>query len=470
MFNTRKATLFFSFFFKFFLVSNAQDINVPQNALLSHLLRDSNQISRITISKDPIIPQPVPFSKNHQQLIKSNTGLYVFIDGTGRIYKVKNWDKNWVNFTRIDSTKFFGFNKGSQKFISQDTIFSFGGYGFWHFNGSLSYFTAKKEWEMLPLNMEIPYYEVYDRISSISQYDFDNGVFYFSAITVGQQTVVNAPVNDSFYAFNFHKRQVQSIGKIVFSRPEFIRFCENRKVQTPLGLLMDCPFDDNKDYLFNIKDNQIFTSDNRIMQQLISSSNYASNNLLFYQNGYLYSTTFPFDKLDSLKFDFSKFKLLNRKIYETYNVPSTSNFSSLISKHGLTILLPLLFILSIVLVFFVKRKNKEVKVQKIQDNVQIDELLSPLENQLLKQFISIIDKNQRCSTDELNNMLGVGLKTTEIKKKARTDFITKVNYKLKQHFSMSEDVIIRTRSEDDKRSYLYSVSPTLILKIKKLLN
>ncbi len=66
--------------------------------------------------------------------------------------------------------------------------------------------------------------------------------------------------------------------------------------------------------------------------------------------------------------------------------------------------------------------------------------------------------------------MGVALKSIEIKKKARTDFITKVNHKLKQHFLLSDDIIIRNRSEEDKRSYLYSIDPDLIIKIKKMLN
>ena len=35
---------------------------------------------------------------------------------------------------------------------------------------------------------------------------------------------------------------------------------------------------------------------------------------------------------------------------------------------------------------------------------------------------------------------------------------------------MSEDVIVRNRSDEDKRSYLYSISKGLIVKIKELLD
>jgi len=470
MFIARKLSCVIVFVLISIIILSAQNVKVPQNALLNHLLRDTTSVVNITLSQDPIIPQPSQFARNFQQLVKSKTGLYVFIDGTGRIYKATSWDDNWVNFNRIDSTIFFGFNRGSQKFIIRDTIFSFGGYGFWHFNGSLSYFTSRKEWEMVMLNKEIPYYNLNDRISSIAQYDINNSQFYFSAISIGQQTITNDIANDSFYVFDIHTRNLRALGKRLISKGDMARFAEPHKVETPFGILMDSPFDDNRDYILNIKDNLIYASENRFMQQLIPSSTYTINNLLFYQNGYLFASSFPFDKIDSLKFDISKFKLLSSKIYSTNKVGAVIDIKSKIFQFGFYILSTIVFILLFVIFYLFRAKKSSNKYSNHQDATKTDELLSSLEKQLLKQFISKIEKNQRCSTDELNNLLGVGLKSNEIKKKARTDFITKVNYKLRQHFSMSEDVIVRNRSDEDKRSYLYSISKDLIVKIKELLD
>lgn len=466
----KKAALLVVIVFNVFLYSNAQDIKVPQNALLSHLLRNSDQIFRIPISKDPIIPQPAPFTNNFQQLLKSKNGLYICIDGTGRVYKAKSWNDKWVNFEKIDSTTFFGSNKGSQKFIIGDTLFSFGGYGFWHFNGALSYFTTQKEWEMLPLNLEVPYYEINDRISSISQYDFKNNLFYFSAIPIGQQTVINAPLNDSFYVFDIRKRNVRAIGKSLISKEDYMRFAESHKVETPWGLLMDSPYGDHRDYLLSIKDNLMYVSESRIIQQLIPSSKYSNNILMFYQNGYLYASAYPFDRVDSLKFDIGKFKLLDTKIYSGKKKLAEFKIKTFVTKYGITILVMIIVVLLIIIGYLFQWKKKSKSTKDIPEKVLQEGLLSPLEKQLLKQFISKIEKNKTCSTDELNSMLGVALKSIEIKKKARTDFITKVNHKLKQHFLLSDDIIIRNRSEEDKRSYLYSIDQQLIIKIKKMLN
>ncbi len=449
---------------------SAQNVKVPQNALFRHLLRDTVQVSRITLSIDPIIPQPPPFQKNFQQLIKSKSGLYIFIDGTGRVFKAISWDNDWVNFERIDSTIFFGFNKGSQKFIIGDTIFSFGGYGFWHFNGSLSYFTLRKEWEMLPLNKEVPYFNINDRISSICQYDFINSKFYFSGIPIGQQTISNAQANDSFYVFDICKRHLTALGKSTFSKAEFVRYSANRKVETPYGILMDSPFDDNRDVILNIKDNSVYASENRIIQQLIPSSAYTFNNILFYQNGYLFVGSFPFTRIDSLKFDITKFKLVNTKIYTTSPSDVELSYLFYLNKYDHYISAVIICVLLYFVIYLYRTRKLVAKVDSNFEPTKVAEILTSLEKQLLKQFVNKIEKNEYCSTEELNTLLGVALKSTEIKKKARTYFITKVNYKLKQHFSVSEDIITRNRSAEDKRSYLYSIPKKIISEVKELID
>jgi hypothetical protein len=191
---------------------------------------------------------------------------------------------------------------------------------------------------------------------------------------------------------------------------------------------------------------------------------------MFYQNGYLYASAYPFDRIDSLKFDIGKFKLLDTKIYSAKKKLAEFKINTLVTKYSITILVMIIVVLLIVIGYLFQWKKKSKSLKGVPEKVQQEELLSPLEKQLLKQFISKIEKNKTCSTDELNSMLGVALKSIEIKKKARTDFITKVNHKLKQYFLLSDDIIIRNRSEEDKRSYLYSIDQELIIKIKKMLN
>ncbi len=451
------------------LVTNlqAQNIQIPQNALLKQLLRDSISVGHISISKTPIIPQPIEFSQNFQQLIKYHNSLFILIDGTGRVFKATKWNEKEVQFTRVDSTYYFGYNKGSRKLIINDTIFSFGGYGFWHFNGCLSFLTPHREWEMIQLNKEIPYYNINDLISSIANFDEINKELFFSAAPIIQQTVLNGIENDSFYVLNIANRNIKTLGKNIFTKSIFEKFIITKKVETPYGILFDDPLNDNRDFILNIKNNQIYTSNHRILQSLITSSAYALENVLFYKKGNLYVSTPPFDKVDSIKFDITQFKLDSAKLYEVENNRSLYK----LNKNLFNIILfssSIVVLFLFVIVIFFKMKKRKTKI-KIEPGIQNDEILTPLEKQLLKDFITLIESKGNCSTDELNNLLGVGFKTNEIKKKARTDFVTKVNLKLMNYFQTQKDVIIRERSEIDKRSFLYSLEIKIINEIKKLL-
>lgn len=445
----------------------SQEIQVLQNALLKHLLRDSIPVSHISISNTPLIPQPAEFAKNFQQLVKTGNSLYLFIDGTGRVYKVSKWDDQQVSFSRVDSTFYFGYNQGARKLIINDTLFSYGGYGFWHFNGCLSYFTSHKDWEMQPLNKDIPFFNVNNRYSSIVYFDSRKQDLYFSAAPIVQQTVVHGLENDSFYVLNTAKRNVQTLGKNLFDKAKFEKFIVAKQVETPYGILFDCPFDDNRDFILNLKDNEVYASEGRVLQSLIPSAAYASDNILFYQNGYLYVSTAPFNKMDSLNFDIKKFNKLENKIFVPVNTPDLIQGIEY-NKFTLIVIGLILFITVGYLFYTLLFKKRNVNEQIEQFNEQ-QELLSPLEKQLLKQFIGMVEEKGVCSTESLNNLLGVGYKTIEIKKKARTDFITKVNYKLRAHFSTQSDMIIRDRSDLDKRSYLYSIDREMIPQIKKLL-
>ena len=97
------------------------------------------------------------FSKYSHVLIKHSNDLFIRLDGTGRVYKVKNKIGDTLLVNRIDSTHFFGYNGAAYEFIYRDTIMSLGGFGFWKKNGQLRYYSHQNhEWDIIPLNLEIP--------------------------------------------------------------------------------------------------------------------------------------------------------------------------------------------------------------------------------------------------------------------------------------------------------------------------
>jgi len=70
------------------------------------------------------------FSNYPQLLIKGEKGLYINIDGTGRIYQITHKKNDSLLIKRLDSTFFFGYNNSAYTFNYNDTIMSLGGFGY----------------------------------------------------------------------------------------------------------------------------------------------------------------------------------------------------------------------------------------------------------------------------------------------------------------------------------------------------
>lgn len=86
-------------------------------------------------------------------ILEAGQNTYLFPDGMFDVYE---WvDSQWVNRYK---GPFGGYNYDSKKFVWQDRIFSFGGYGFWHLHGQLIEFDFHEGgWEILPFSKDLPY-------------------------------------------------------------------------------------------------------------------------------------------------------------------------------------------------------------------------------------------------------------------------------------------------------------------------
>jgi hypothetical protein len=138
------------------ILSFTQEYKVPTTPMLSFLYETEGNINAITnTSKLKLIPYKLGYDKlfDYYKIIKHNTGLYFLLNGTGQIYKATNLNESYLYISRIDSTKFVGNSFFSIDFMYKDSLFSFGGYGFWHDNGQLRKYNQEyHEWEIVKLN------------------------------------------------------------------------------------------------------------------------------------------------------------------------------------------------------------------------------------------------------------------------------------------------------------------------------
>ena len=83
-------------------------------------------------------------------LVKEKRQIWIQPLGSGKLFEVKKSLKGY-ELQRIDSTIHSGVNSNSYTFLLHDTIFQYGGSGFWHLRGIITYFSKQThEWELYP--------------------------------------------------------------------------------------------------------------------------------------------------------------------------------------------------------------------------------------------------------------------------------------------------------------------------------
>jgi hypothetical protein len=445
----------------------SQTIIVPQNKLLQHLLRNPGTVFSIksefpNFSKT-LLPLTDEFKEYTQELVCGEKGLFVIINGTSRVYKAINWNEKIVEFKRIDSSKFFGYNFGSLNFILKDSLLSFGGYGFWHSNGILRYFDERNEWDRIKLNKEIQFG------SNVYSFNTIKSKLFWYVNIDNNDAITTNQILDSIYELNIPAKTITTLGH---SSINLLAYSSRLSILTPNGLFFSDPKTDGKNVLLDLENNCVLKTatnkSNDYFKYLYHSNSINENTIFFYQNEYIYSTKYPFQQIDSVKFDISTFEKTNEKIYTPIDhKESIWHFNNLLFILVSIILIVVFFYLIQKKIIKSKFKNQiENPVEIIKESQNLINttskfeyaLFSELEKSFINQLILRSQKNGFCTTDEINNLLGVSQKSVEIQKKARTDFITKINQSFKEFKNTDENFIKRVRSEKDKRSFNYSIS------------
>jgi hypothetical protein len=76
-------------------------------------------------------------------------------------------------------------------------------------------------------------------------------------------------------------------------------------------------------------------------------------------------------------------------------------------------------------------------------------------------------ENSNLSIDEMNFVLGLKNKQIQIQKTVRNETINRINYKFNTIYKLETTFIIRIKSENDKRTFNYSIGNENILIYKK---
>lgn len=437
------------------IYSNGQGLRIKNNDLFKTLYRD--QFNPVSIINHDInlffaIKDNPRLSEFTHHLIKNKDKLYIVVERTGRVYEVEKSDQDTIQINRIDSTHYYGYNGGAILFSFNDTIFSFGGNGFWHNNGQLRYFSFKNhEWQITQIEKEIPC------IYTLFYKDDVQKCLYYLTLPMIDEVTGKKQNNASICKLDLINRTNTELGeisdyflKLLTENSSYYSFVSLSSLG---GLLVN--FNIENQYLVLFDKNEIYKSKSPIIKDAFFGNSekrfpifsFSTNNKIFYVKN-----KDKYYKVDSVKFVMGDFEKTSYSVYEKSITAYKEAFSYLL----------LLFCLIITSIFYIyfKKKNRSKGKMPIEDVLDDTSVLrfNEIEKDLINKMIAAIIEKRQLNAEVLNAALGLAKKSLEIQKKGRTEAINRINHKFKVLYNVNSDLIERVRSEQDRRFYNYVIN------------
>lgn len=389
-----------------------------QNGSIKYIHSGGNQVylDSLSLKKDQI-----------QELIKTKNSYYIVTRGSGLVFKENLKNDSLINFIRIDRTQFDGYNFDDIKFDYRDTLFSIGGFGFWRNNGQIRYFTENKEWELL-----LP--ELPDGISNRNIWNLDqkNGLFY--------TLIKSNEAGYKLFKINLANKtwRAEALSDLISS--ELLLNIEN-PIQIQLNNRASSLLCySNKIYYIDLEKSELKIASNDKLLNFLNKNKIREAS--YYEiNNKLYVYNFANSTIDSIAFKDNDFISLSQN----------SNFS----QYKMIMIVFGFLIIGLVIYYVLRKKNKS--------GIDINEF----EKEFIMKLIS--KKGSIINIENLNYLLGLSKKSIEIQKKNRSEFLNKLNQKLKEVLNTEDNIIIRIKEEEDKRVFVYQLNLDYFEKIEALM-
>ena len=441
-------------------------INETESALLDIISKDTVNPLNIKLNGEVFKFGITPFTNSTISLLKNKKEIYIQPLGTGKLYQVKKEKEGKFHIERIDSTYFNGANFNAINFFMNDTLFQYGGDGYWHIRGYLTYFSYKThEWELYNANRLVIAFE--DGNNNLV-YNIDrkkrNLYLSNSFLQVDFPASLNVESIDSVYQYNTQSRIWTTLGKTnpllkaIIETKGALHYQMNEYsiIQNKLELIW-ADFDNNTFGKFKERANSEFKEN--WLSIYLNNTKY--NSLQFFLGN-----TFYLIKIDAEnKLTYNSFQITNDALDLSNQQPiyiPTNKFVQLLSHHiiDITLYVILGLITIVIAIYWLKRRNTKNVLNKEVSNIlnnHFFESLTVIEKELIEALYEFHLKGVFVSTKLINKIIGVQNKDVMTQNKNRSDYFLKINQKFKFATHKELPLIIKTRDGLDKRQFNYGL-------------
>lgn len=418
---------------------------------------------------------PNNFKLIKQALTKTKKGLFLNQLGTGRIYQLEQVE-NQHRWNRIDTTFYTGYNFASLFFSVDSTLYSFGGTGFFNFNGNLRYFNYNsKEWDATRLSHSILWNSTYSLFTLI---DTNENKLIVQALPEksDQQLKIRQvdELKQTIWELDIAQGNWTMVGRVNFEYSTVF-------AQTPFGVFL------NMDRIVDFKNNKVYSASKKLQSKLYRLFGTSTQPLQIAYSFCIDSTYFVGDLenyIDSVVISRKDLIDMGTPFYEPIKPASP------ISQRAY--LIGGIVVLSLVSMYLLYRNLKQgsakttkpaIDAPRGQNKTEIEnkenlvvfrsgklmQLLNERER-LLLDFIYKHSLDERLTTiEEINKVIGASQRSSEVQKRLRSDLIGAVNDKLEVISESKYNIIDKQRSDFDKRSFEYFVRPEHMALVEKVL-
>lgn len=408
-------------------------------------------------------------------LVKNKKQFWLQPLGAGQLFSIHKTQKGYA-LQRIDSTVHSGVNSCSFTFMLNDTLFQYGGAGFWHLRGIITYFSQlTHEWELYPSHQLL---NGYDGFENYVQYHLDRN--QQKIFTTGSVKLKNPPYDlninivDSCYEFDFKNQSWNTLGA---TNPELLKLFKKSNYYTYhiddilfLRNFFDLYWVDFKKNTFG-KINESKNEAAKLQWLNLYNTKEPYQDLQFNLGNTCYLikldpnlntsyTTFTLSKTD---IDLSN----NNFIYKTNNFIVTFYLNTVVPFFTPNVLWLILIAFFVFFVLYRQRKKRVPKEVNAILNSNFVNSLTVVEKELIQALYDHYLKGEQIVPKLINKIIGVQQKDTLTQNKSRSDHFLKINQKYKLATQQSLPLIIKSRDSIDKRVYNYGIETRYVQALEK---